>query len=179
MLLTLVVATLVISGCAQKQTPYKVVKRVDYNHKTRGLQAYTEGVTQEKISATEYIITAKLSSSSDKIRSQNMVIYHAAILAQQSGYDSFDVLKRKSGQWCNFIKNRQGMKSYNDGGFKSSVRVVFTEIEAPKNKLKKVKRINVLEAINRLEPKINAVWSDEEIDALENQRWDSCFNTYR
>lgn len=87
-IVTAVVMTcILLTGCAPKLTPYQLTKSVELDYRLPRNQI-PFGVTQEKISDMEYRITAKVSQYSSKHRASSMALYHAAILAEQKGYDA-------------------------------------------------------------------------------------------
>jgi multidrug efflux pump subunit AcrB len=96
-----------LSGCSQTQIPYKLVKSVEKNYQLKRHEL-PFGVTQEKISEKKYRVTAKLTDLSSSKRALSMALYHAAILAEEQGFDAFIVNKRSVSNGCIRSTSKQG-----------------------------------------------------------------------
>ena len=94
---------LFLTGCAQNQIPYELVKSVDKSVDKEYRLSKSDfplGVTQEKIGENKYYITAKLTKYSTLDRAKSMVFYHAAILAEEQGYNAFFTNRNSRSDVC-------------------------------------------------------------------------------
>ncbi|MGJ8691833.1 MAG: hypothetical protein ACSHW0_05085 [Thalassotalea sp.] len=98
---------LLLTGCAQTQIPYELAKSVEKDYRL-GFLEIPLGVTQEKISDTEYRITARLTEVSTKKRAKSMAFYRAAILAEEQGYDAIFVSGTSGSDGCSRSTTRYG-----------------------------------------------------------------------
>lgn len=91
--------SLLVAGCTQTPVPYKLSKTVEQDYRL-SFREIPLGVTQEKISDTEYRITTKLSSLSSHKRASSMALYRSASLAEEQGYDAFIIDRISSTKGC-------------------------------------------------------------------------------
>lgn len=97
---------MLISGCANKPTPYMVIDSLVYE---KGYMSgfYKQGVTEEIITPGKaYKITVKLDGSSSKKRAQNMLLFHAAKLTVANNAEAFFIHRKHSSTWCGFTNNK-------------------------------------------------------------------------
>lgn len=170
--IALFISVSLISACASyQQTPYKVVQSVDYK---KGALAgkYKFGVTEQRISETQYVLTVRLDSGSSPIRAQNMLLLHAASMAVNNGYDAFTKKKNRRGKWCNGRKSRAtGKMTINDGGPTAFATINFVKInEQTRNN----KILVANEIINNLSGKVNNMITLEEVDSNSISIFQSC-----
>ncbi|ARD46022.1 hypothetical protein [Colwellia sp. PAMC 21821] len=164
-----------LSACAYQPTPYKVVQQEKYEQGAlAGL--YQLGVTEERISQSEYVITVKLDGGSDPQRARNMLMLHASKLALTSGYKHFKKSQLKAGSWCNKSRNKVTNKiSFAEGGPSAKAKVSF--VHANESNFKKNKtHFNAEKLIERLEPIVNKVITQEVADSNANKRMRICWN---
>ncbi len=178
---SILICIILMSACAYKPTPFKVVQSVEY---VKGKLAgkYKLGVTEQRISDNRYVITVKLDSGSSLIRAQKMLMLHAATLALSNGYDSFSGGKNKTGKWCQGSNNRStGQRSINDGGPSVTVTVNFIDSKKLTNKnIKKKKRLNIKNAakvIEKLTPEVNQIISSDEASSNTETILKSCWDS--
>lgn len=101
-----VLTVMMISGCANKPTPYKVVDSLAFE---KGYMSgfYKQGLTEEIItSGKKYKLTVRLDGSSSKKRALNMLLFHAAKLTVANGAERFSINKKHSSIWCGFTDNK-------------------------------------------------------------------------
>lgn len=171
-IITLFFSVALMTACAYQPTPYKVVRSVDYE---KGALAgkHKFGVTEQRISETQYVLSVRLDSGSSPIRAQNMLLLHAANMATNNGYDAFTKKKAKVGKWCNKSHNRAtGRISINDGGPTAIASISFVKMNEQKSK-KKIKVAN--DIINNLSSKVNDVITSEEADSNTESILQSCW----
>jgi len=187
-----IVAT-TLTGCAQNFTPYAVVEQLGINEKTT--PRYEVGITEEQKTDSEFVIVAKLSSTSTARRARDMAFYHAAILTQQHEYPAFKVLKTGKGSWCS--KRRRNYKqvqvstnsahsgktvkqlptissSSEDGGYTANLKISFlteAEYQAGKN-AKRVKLAS--KVVNNLATKIKQRPSEDELTRVSEEKLQTC-----
>lgn len=182
-----------LTGCAQNFTPYEVVEQLGINEKTT--LRYEVGITEEKKADSEFIIMAKLSSTSTAQRAKDMAFYHAAILTQQHEFPAFEVLQVSRGTWCSRRRSNHTQvlvtssrahsgKTYKqlptitstseDGGYTARLNIAFlTEQEYQASKTsKKVKLSSKI--VEDLSAKINVRPSEGELTRVSKERLQSC-----
>lgn len=138
LLQTIILASFtLLSGCAYQQTPYEVVETINY--KKGALSKLKKlGVSEQKASATVYVLSVRLDNGSDAKRAKNMRDLHAANLAINNGYDSVIIETIIYGNWCLKQKsNTDGSISIVDAGPSTAARVEF--VNSGKSEHKKLK----------------------------------------
>lgn len=107
-LVVLVIST-ILSGCANNTIPpeeptiipYKVINKQYQQVRRINFKEYELGVTEEKITANNYVITAKLDKPNTIAQAKEMALYYGALLAKQRGARSFSIGNRGQSYWCN------------------------------------------------------------------------------
>ncbi len=167
-----------LAGCAQTPVAYKLVESVNYEP---GALAgnYRIGVTEEKVSDTEYLITVKLSTASSPKRAASMGIYHASLLAESYGANRFKLGKPKTGGWCSWSENSQtGQRSVNDGGPQIQLKVNFLDEESTQKSNKKIKILKTAKTKPKFFALMNKPLSEEEIDRNNDRRMERCWEKH-
>jgi len=100
--------TLLLSGCAQTQVPYKVVEVTD--QVSSSSYQFQPGIRQTRLDGNNYRITAKLAEVDTPQRAKSMALYHASILAEEKGFNAFIVYNRQNASWCS------SSRRYSTGG---------------------------------------------------------------
>lgn len=98
---------LFLTGCSQTQIPYHLAKSVEKDYKLNYFEIPL-GVTQEKISENKYRITVRLTELSTRDRANSMAFYHAAVLAEEQGYDAFYVSGKSRSDGCSRSTTKYG-----------------------------------------------------------------------
>lgn len=192
LLASMIIITL--AGCSNLYTPYEVVEQIDY--KGRHTERYEFGITEEKVSALEYIITAQLTSTSTAERANDMIIYHAAILSEKFDFPAFQILEAKQGSWCSsgrstfrdtlIITNNLQWDAYKqrpgislmtmDAGPSARIRIAFLtdkEYQAVKSS-QRIKHVS--KTIANLHSKINMRPSEEEMTLRSRETLQGCID---
>jgi len=105
---TLLVTFTIISGCANntippeepKAIPYKVIKKQYQQVRRIRFNEYELGVTEEKITASNYVITVKLDKPNTIAQAKEVALYYGALLAKQHGARKFSIGNRGQSYWC-------------------------------------------------------------------------------
>jgi len=105
---TILVIIIILSGCANKATPtegakplpYKIIKKKYHQGKRIRFNEYELGVTQEKVTASNYVITVKLDKPNTIARAKEMALYYGALLAKQNSARKFSIGNRSQSYWC-------------------------------------------------------------------------------
>lgn len=107
-----ILCLLSVAGCSATsepttpvQTPYKVVRTLA-SGKALPSEELLLGVTQAKLSDTNYLIAVKLGAYSTMRRAHSMALFHAAKIAQESGYQGFTVDQTQKNGWCQTLRTR-------------------------------------------------------------------------
>jgi len=171
--IALLMSVTLMSACAYQPTPYHVAQSVDYE---KGALAgkYKLGVTEQRISDSQYVLSVRLDSGSAPIRAQNMLLLHAANLAINNGYDAFTRNKTRLGKWCYTSKSRtSGRVSAIDGGPTAIATINFVRIKEHKAN----KKMNVAnDIINILSNQVADVITSKEADSNTESMFQSCEN---
>jgi len=122
---TLAILVTILSGCVNKTPPsaepkplpYQIVKKQHPQGKRVRFNEYSVGVTQEKITARNYVITAKLDKPNTLAQAKEMALYYGALLAKQHGARKFSIGNRGQSYWCKSSPpNKSGNKTSTLGG---------------------------------------------------------------
>ncbi|MDO7085508.1 hypothetical protein WNY51_18225 [Pseudocolwellia sp. AS88] len=103
----LLLICLFLSACSQTPIPYHLTKSVERDYRL-SWREIPLGVTQEKISEKEYRITARLNEVSTRKQAKSMALYHAAILAEEQGYDAFFIKGNSGSDGCSRSTTKYG-----------------------------------------------------------------------
>ncbi len=160
-------------GCTAQLTPYKVIDSMPYDiNDLPG--SFGLGITEQKVSNTEYVITAKLDKNSSVKRAKDMVRYHAALLAIDAGFNSFKILKARDGGWCNFRRNADVGRSVTKAGPSAAIRVKFLNDTSQQNNEPSSKIYNAEDTIASKRPLVFATPSAEEMKVTQTKRYENC-----
>lgn len=157
---TILVITPLLSGCANQPTPAEVIKPVPYHvikkkyhqGKRIGFNNYELGVTQEKITASNYVITVKLNKPNTLIRAKEVALYHGALLAKEYGARKFSIGNRSQAYWC--PPNNNDNSAANFGGPAFQFHLEFIKLSKSKRLPFQVMYTN--KTIKELASKVNS-----------------------
>jgi len=105
---TILVMIIILSGCANKASPteetkplpYKIINKEYHQGKRVRFNEYSVGVTQEKVTTSNYVITVKLDKPHTIAQAKEMALYYGAILAKEHGARKFSIGNRSQSYWC-------------------------------------------------------------------------------
>jgi hypothetical protein len=162
---------LLLSGCAQTQVPYKVVKALEHKSNLLPIQ-FPIGITQEKLGEKKYRITAKLAELGTPERARSMALYHASILAESKGFNAFLVDRRGDSSWCGSSRNSK-TKAIGTISGGPAAKLLITLIDAEKSdKRKKLYFVEKTKNSNKL--LMDKVPTEIELEQISDERYKHC-----
>lgn len=149
-------------------TPYKVVRTLESSRVLK-VEDLPLGITQAKISETNYLITAKLGAYSKVHRAHSMALLHAANLAIENGYAGFVVEQFQKGAWCQTLRTcRKEFIQDSNGGVTTRLVASFSNDPSLKNYKNVTKVYPFHQSI------IDEIQSDEELIKIATDRTERC-----
>ncbi|WP_076419452.1 hypothetical protein [Colwellia sp. UCD-KL20] len=164
---------LILSACATSPIQYKVSKVVNGKSHLAPIR-FPFGITQEKLDENKYRITAKLNEVDTPKKAHHMAMYHAAVLAQELGFNAIQIKNQINAAWCQSLKSVRTLNAIDATGGPTK-RLIVTLLNS--DKANKQKRIFLAEP-TKLKSKsiIDEVIDKAELEKISAERHEYCFN---